>query len=127
MSEKKKVLIVDDDEVVCLLIGKVLGKYGVTVVTARDGLEAQTILKNKECFSVIFLDLFIPHVTGWDLLKEIKADMSNKDAAIVIVTGAALSASEKQNLGNSVSAFVDKEKFSLVEFDKLVADLLQNN
>ncbi|OGV67425.1 MAG: hypothetical protein A2283_10845 [Lentisphaerae bacterium RIFOXYA12_FULL_48_11] len=124
MSEKKRVLIVDDDEVVRLLIGKVLDKYGVITVTARDGIEARTILGNNEAFNVIFLDLFIPHVTGWDLLDEIRSGNVNKDAAVVIVTGAALSDPEKESLGNRVSAFVDKEKFNLVEFDKLVASLL---
>ena len=124
MSEKKRELIVDDDEVVRLLIGKVLDKYGVITVTARDGIEARTILGNNEAFNVIFLDLFIPHVTGWDLLDEIRSGNVNKDAAVVIVTGAALSDPEKESLGNRVSAFVDKEKFNLVEFDKLVASLL---
>jgi len=118
------VMIVDDDEVVRLLIGKVLDKYGVITVTARDGIEARTILGNNEAFNVIFLDLFIPHVTGWDLLDEIRSGNVNKDAAVVIVTGAALSDPEKESLGNRVSAFVDKEKFNLVEFDKLVASLL---
>ena len=125
MSEKKKVLIVDDDEIVRLLIEKVLNKYDVIVTTASDGIAAQAILGKNEAFSLIFLDLFIPHVTGWDLLDEVKASAVNKDAAVVIVTGAAISRSEQVALNNRVSAFVDKEKFNLIEFDKLVSGLLQ--
>jgi CheY-like chemotaxis protein len=124
MNEKKRVLIIDDDEIVRMLIAKVVGKYDAEVVMARDGLEAQAMIRSKETFALILLDLLIPHVTGWDLLNEIRTNPLIKDVPVVVFTGASVSQAEKEALGSRVSAFVSKEKFDLAEFDKLVSSFL---
>ena len=123
-TEKKRVLIVDDDQIVRLLIAKVVRKYNAESVMACDGREARELLNGSEPFALIFLDLFVPHVTGWDLLEEIRTKPAGKGAAIVIFTGAVVSKTEKEALNGKVSAYVNKETFSLAEFDKLVSGFL---
>jgi CheY-like chemotaxis protein len=87
-------------------------------------LQAQAMIRSKETFALILLDLLIPHVTGWDLLNEIRTNPLIKDVPVVVFTGASVSQAEKEALGSRVSAFVSKEKFDLAEFDKLVSSFL---
>jgi len=122
--EKKRVLIVDDDEIVRLLIAKVVGKYDAEVLMAGDGNEARAIIGKGISFDLILLDLFVPYVTGWDLLDEVRANPVTMNTSVVILTGASVSKAEKEALGSKVSAFVDKEKFNLVDFGKLVEGFL---
>lgn len=121
----RRVLIIDDDEIVCLLTAKVVGKYGPEILVARDGRKALEILKSVSSLDLILLDLFVPFVTGWQLLDAMQANPVTRDVPVIILTGATLSTHERENISHRVVSFVDKEQFNLAEFDKLVAGYLE--
>lgn len=83
MSEKKKLLIIDDEKNIRFTLKKSLeNDYEITTaVNGEDGIE-----KFKEdSFDVILLDMKLPGIDGIDVLKEIK-DL-DKTANIIIITG----------------------------------------
>jgi diguanylate cyclase (GGDEF)-like protein len=79
-----KVLIVDDEEVVCRLFAEMLKPHGYQTVTTTDGSKIVEMLWEEQ-FDVVLLDLIIPPFNGLELLRQIK--QTNENLPVVIVTG----------------------------------------
>ncbi len=74
----KKILLVDDDPGVHLLIVPVLSKAGYIAVSAKNGEQALHLALNERP-DLIILDVIMPGIKGRDLCKKIKAyDVLNK-------------------------------------------------
>lgn len=67
----KKVLIVEDDTFLQGLLANKVEKAGFDVTTAKDGEKAMTALAENS-FDVVLLDLLLPDISGFDILKNIK-------------------------------------------------------
>ncbi len=78
------VLIVDDDVAICGLLQSVVESKGYSVVVASCGEKAVEVL-DKQKFSLIFLDLILPGLSGVEVLRHLKAIKS--DAVVAIVSG----------------------------------------
>ncbi len=122
---KKKVLIVDDDQVVSSVIKTIAEKHDTEASIAIDGRKAQEII-GAEKFDLIFLDLLIPHSSGWDVLNFIRKNPGTENVPVVIVTGVQISDEEKKRFSNKVTTFISKETFSLAEFESLLDKLLSD-
>jgi len=80
----KKILVVDDDSIVCESLKEMLTLEGYLVDTALDGASALDKVK-QEPFNLILSDIQMPGLNGIDLLKELKGLDSN--AFIIFITG----------------------------------------
>lgn len=76
MSNRPTVLAVDDDAEVRALLCDVLEDAGYAVTSACDGREALIVLATQPPPAVVLLDLKMPVMDGWDVLKAIRADPS---------------------------------------------------
>jgi signal transduction histidine kinase/DNA-binding response OmpR family regulator len=84
-SNGNRVLVVDDDATARELMRRLLAKQGFDVVTASDGREGLELARKVEP-SVITLDIIMPRLDGWDVLKELKADPALANIPVVVVT-----------------------------------------
>lgn len=84
--EKKKILLVDDAPVFREVMGDILEEKGFEVQTASDGLEAMEAIR-KKAFDLIMLDLMLPRMTGFDLLKQIKKQKETREVPVLAVSG----------------------------------------
>lgn len=66
-----KVLMADDEESILEIMARKVAGCGYDVVTAKDGQEAWDKIKSTQP-DVIVLDLNMPRMTGWDVLKELR-------------------------------------------------------
>jgi CheY-like chemotaxis protein len=82
--EKQKILVVDDDPVICLSCKRILGAEGFTVLTAEDG-EGAVDKISKEEFDLIITDIRLPDVYGLTVIQEAKTIQPKSD--VVVVTG----------------------------------------
>lgn len=82
---KKKVLVVDDEEVIRKFLKIHLGKLGYEVGEASDGEEAVGRLR-RENFDLLISDVLMPKKNGWDLLKEVRANQNTKDLPVILLT-----------------------------------------
>lgn len=82
---KKRILIVDDSETNLLLLQAVLEEEGYRVEVSSSVAKAQDKLKKND-FHLILLDLLMPHKTGFDFLKELKANSHWQHIPVLIVT-----------------------------------------
>jgi len=79
-------LVVDDEAAIRALIAKIVQRAGFTVDTARDGAEAIEKLR-ESAFSVMVIDLMMPVVTGYDVIKHVRESAIRNLAIIVITAG----------------------------------------
>jgi len=71
MSNKIKILVVDDDYNICELIRLYIEKEGYDVVLAHDGNKALDVFK-AEAPSLVVLDIMLPGIDGWQVCREIR-------------------------------------------------------
>ncbi len=72
-TQPLRVLLIDDEPEVCRVIADLLRELGHTVVTAGGGREALSMLSGGEPLDVVLTDLGMPDMTGWDVVRAVKA------------------------------------------------------
>ena len=78
-------LVVDDDRLLLRLVELNLGKIGLRVILAESGREALR-LASQEKPDVILLDIMMPQMDGFEVMRQLKAADETKDIPIVILT-----------------------------------------
>lgn len=81
---KDRILIVDDEEMICNLLVRSLTREGYSCVTANNGREALNFF-NEDNYSVVISDIIMPKMDGLELLKMIK-DL-RPGALVIMITG----------------------------------------
>jgi len=96
----KKILIIEDEEIILELLQKKLKMEGYEVSVARDG---QTGLEAVKSFKpdLILLDLVMPKIGGFEVMEEIAKDGALKEIPIIVISnsGEALEIDKAQALG----------------------------
>jgi two-component system cell cycle response regulator DivK len=82
----KLALIVEDDEDLANIFAEALHGVGYEVEQVADGKTAQERLKSGAAPFLILLDMHLPHVSGGDLLTEMKKDERFANTIIIITT-----------------------------------------
>lgn len=83
--EKKKVLIVDDEPDVLLLLGERLSKAGYDVIKASGGQEA-IALAHDAAPDLVILDIAMPGMDGSEVATALRADAKTKHIPILFLT-----------------------------------------
>jgi CheY-like chemotaxis protein len=86
MSDKPKILVVDDEEDIVQFLTVLLEDNGYEVVVARNGIEAVEKARADKP-ALISLDITMPEQSGVRAYKEYRNDEDLKEIPIVIVTG----------------------------------------
>jgi len=81
----KKILLVDDDPGVHLIIVPILSKAGYTIISAKNGEQALQLALDQRP-DLIILDVIMPGIKGRDLCKKIKAYEVLKNIAVIFLT-----------------------------------------
>lgn len=85
MSEKIKILLIDDDKFVLKATSKLFRKYDVEVITCMDpeeGLNAVVELKPQ----LVFLDYNMPGLTGEDVIVKVSEEKAFNDVALYMLS-----------------------------------------
>jgi len=81
----KKILLVDDDPGVHLVIVPILSKAGYIAISAKNGEQALHLALNERP-DLIVLDVIMPGIKGRDLCKKIKAYDVLKETSVIFLT-----------------------------------------
>jgi len=81
----KKVLIVDDEEVIRKFLRINLLKWGYEVKEAMDGVQALEQL-GKDTYDLLISDVLMPNKNGWEVLKAVRSNPKTKDLPVIILT-----------------------------------------
>ena len=125
MSERKKILVVEDEEDVLTYLTTLFQDNGYDTISAVDGVEALDRARTEKP-DLISLDIAMPDQSGLRTYRQYKKDDELKDIPVIIVTA----------LGDSIRSFLKRlggfpepEGFMTKPIDKekllkMVADLL---
>ena len=98
LGRPRTVLIIDDDEGIRAALADIVHDEGVVVATASDGARALDYLGSNTP-QLIFLDLMMPGVNGWEFITEIRRRESAHAIPIVLVSSARSLPEEAARLG----------------------------
>lgn len=110
-SKDQFVLVVDDNKDYTAAVRDMLEMEGFTVRTANSGEEALEIL-NKEIPAVIFLDVVMPGMDGFQVVRRLQTNDRWRKIPVVILSGKELTDRERDMLQTHIKDVMNKEEFS---------------
>jgi len=81
----KRILIIDDEEIIRKFLRINLLKWGYEVKEAMDGLQALEQLGNDN-YDLLICDILMPNKNGWEVLKEVRLNPKTKDIPVIVLT-----------------------------------------
>lgn len=100
-----KILVVDDDKMIRNLLCDILRNQKYEVFEAEDGMEAIRIFVEEKDFNLVLLDVMMPEMDGWQVLKEIRA-ISN--VPVIMLTALENDDYEIKGLNNGANDYITK-------------------
>lgn len=113
----KKILIADDDIRNIYSLSKVLEKFNVNVVSAVDGSEALSQLKDNPDTDIVLMDMMMPNVDGYETIKQIRSDDQYSYLPIIAVTAKAMTGDRERCIEAGASDYISKP----VDVDQLLS------
>jgi CheY-like chemotaxis protein len=107
LPRNRSVLIVDDDPGIRLLLVTFLGRRGFRVLEARNGREALAAMRAGKS-DLVVMDLMMPEVSGWDVLRARAADPALREIPMIVVTANNSRDVTVDLLGRNVYAVIGK-------------------
>jgi DNA-binding response OmpR family regulator len=86
MSDKRKIIIIDDDPDIVSFLTVLLQDNGYETIEARDGAEGLDKTRAEKP-DLILLDITMPEKSGVRYYREVRGDPELKDTPVVMVTG----------------------------------------
>jgi CheY-like chemotaxis protein len=106
--KNKRVLIVDDDERNRYALSSYLDMLEMKVITANDGESALNMLRSGKTVDLILLDIMMPVMDGYEMLRLLRSDASLKDIPVIAVTARAMKGDDLKCLEAGASDYVAK-------------------
>lgn len=124
MKNTKKILLVDDDEIILKVLADKLKLEGFTVTEARDGVEGLNKALAEQP-DLILLDIMLPKMDGLTMFKKLREDKRGKDIPAIVLT--ILSEAEKvsEALENGVYTYLVKMDVQIEDVVKKVKEKLK--
>lgn len=91
---KRKLLIIEDDEQVRLLVSRFLRRKDWEFHSATDGREGLEMAASLRP-DVLLLDVQLPDMEGWDICRKLRTDAAMRLAAVIMVSGNRLEPDDK--------------------------------
>jgi CheY-like chemotaxis protein/anti-sigma regulatory factor (Ser/Thr protein kinase) len=110
-SKNQPIMIVDDDHDFAESLKILLQTDGYRAIAFNSGEEA---LKNIETInpSLLFLDLIMPGIDGFEVLKQLRSQDKWRNLPIVVLSGADITSEQRTSLGKLSQKFIEKGQFS---------------
>ncbi len=123
-SGERFVLVVDDNEDFTLAVKGLLQTEGFKVEIANDGARAFEILSTSTP-SIIFLDLVMPEMDGFEVIQRLQRDETWKKIPVVVLSGKELTSEEWEKLNAYAKDFVKKAEFTQGTLSNTIKQILR--
>ena len=107
VSENKKILAVDDENDVLLIIKTALISEGFDVKTASGGADALSVA-SEFTPDLVILDMMMPEMSGFDVLKQMREKPELKQIPVIMLTGVADKSKIRKAIDVGVSYYIVK-------------------
>lgn len=105
-----KILIADDEPHIRLLLERTLEDFedaGVEIMTANDGAEALDIIESEQP-ALVFLDVMMPRVNGFDVCQKAKRELGLENSTIVMLTAKGQEIDKQRGLEVGADLYITK-------------------
>ena len=120
----KRILVVDDEPHIVRLVQVNLQREGYEVLTAYDGVDALEKVANEKPDMVV-LDVMMPRMNGFEVLKKLKADDETRDIPVIMLTAKAQDADVFRGWQSGVDSYLTKP-FNPMELLTFVRRIFQS-
>ncbi|MGB9692003.1 MAG: response regulator [Candidatus Sumerlaeaceae bacterium] len=102
MGKKRKILAVDDELDLLLIIKTALSSEGFEVITATNGPDALAMAEDEKP-DLIILDVMMPEMNGFEVLQALRESVTTERIPVIMLTGV----SEREKIRDALSAGID--------------------
>lgn len=110
----KRILFIEDESALQKTFGEILKQEGYEITSALDGESGLRLAKDKKP-DLILLDLILPKLHGFEVLKKLKEDPKTKEIPIVVLTNLEGIGDVEKALELGATTYLVKENYSLEE------------
>jgi DNA-binding response OmpR family regulator len=107
MPINKKILVIEDEANIQHFIARVLQLEGYRVFQASDGKTGLNLLR-ENAIDLVILDLRLPGMDGWSVLREIKQNRDTSTIPVIVLTAIAESIQRKKTLRMGAAKYLVK-------------------
>ncbi len=122
-KENKKILIIEDEELLQELYSAKFRLKGYEVMVSKNGAEGAEVAKTFHP-DVILLDLVMPHFDGWDALAFIKSNEATAYAVTIVFSNLPQEGNQTKALEMGAAAFFVKTRYTPSELVDEVGKLM---
>jgi DNA-binding response OmpR family regulator/anti-sigma regulatory factor (Ser/Thr protein kinase) len=116
---QKRVLVIDDDPNIADMLRQFLLESDFILDSALDGEAGLRAIESNRP-DIVFLDLIMPHLDGFEVIKLLRENPGTQDLPIIVISAKELNAAESARLKETVSLVMKKQSF---EGEKLVDEM----
>ena len=119
--DRPRVLVADDSRAMRMTLARLLTGLGMDVVEVDDGVQALEAL-GSDRYEIAFIDWYMPHLNGLDLVRRVRADRAHDGVRLVMVT----SESEAPLIATALDAGADEyvtKPFDRAAFESKLASI----
>ena len=118
-----KILLIEDEEIMIELLERKLVQEGYEVLVARDGEEGLRLMR-ENWPNLILLDIILPKMGGFDVLKEMERNPSLKKIPVIIISNSGQPVELSKAIRFGVKDWLIKTQFEPQELiDKIVRQI----
>ncbi len=123
IAQEPKVLLVEDEKMLSDMYVSKFSKEGFSIVTAADGAEGLATARKAHPV-LILLDIIIPKLDGFAVLKELKASPDTKNIPVILLTNLGQEEDVKKGRDLGANDYVVKSDVTPAEVVNKVKSLL---
>lgn len=122
----KKIVIIEDDQVLLRALKFDLESFGYAVFFVSDGLSGINLIK-KEKPDLVLLDLVLPIMHGFEVLKEIKKNAKTKQIPVIILTNLGQDTDREKGLELGAVDYFVKSTIGLGSLSDKIKEVLKKD
>lgn len=118
----RRILVIDDDLAIRVLLQAVLRRLKFEVDLAEDGAAGLERLRRDDPYEVILLDLMMPRLNGYEFIERVRQEYAERRPHIIVFTAAGKRGVDKIPADTVCSAIL--KPFDLDRFIEIIGDCL---
>ena len=120
----KKILFIEDESSLQKTFSDILGPEGYEIISALDGEIGLRLAKTKNP-DLILLDLILPKVHGFEVLKELKTDPKTKEIPVIVLTNLEEMGDVEKALELGATTYLVKAQYTLEEVVEKIKEIIE--
>ena len=120
----KRILLVEDDPFLIDIYTTKLKEAGFKIEVATDGEEGLRKLTEKK-FDLLVLDIVLPQIDGWEILKKIKQDLKLKSLPVLILSNLGQKGEVEKGMKLGATKYLIKAHYTPSEVIEEIKEVLK--